>query len=89
MTRILMLACLAMTPVAALADQAAAAACKGALSPLGLEIYTATLARNPTPSTARGIITGQVKKLVTEGKATIAQGRTAAEAAGKCLALLK
>lgn len=89
MTRILLLACLATTPVVAIADEAAAAACKAALSPLGQEIYTTTLAQNPTPATARGIITKEVEKLVAEGKTTIAEGRTAAEAAGTCLELLK
>jgi hypothetical protein len=79
----------ATTPVAAMAGEAAAAACKRALSPLGQEICTTTLAQSPAPATARGIIPKEVEKLVAEGKTTISEGRTAAEAAGKHLELRK
>lgn len=79
---------LVLTAGAAGADTAAANACKAKLSPTGQEIYTASLAQNPTMTTGREIIKTEVEKLIGEGKVSLSEGRKDGEAVGKCLELL-
>lgn len=71
------------------ADTQAADACKDKLSPIGQQIYTASLAHHPTPTTGRDIVKAEVEKLIGEGKIGLSEGRSEGEAAGACLKLLK
>ena len=89
MKRILGFLCLVLLTTAAHADRKAADSCAAGLSPPAKQIYEATLASNPTPGTARGIVVAQVEKMVGEGKLTMADGKAAGEAAGACLKLLE
>lgn len=73
----------------AYADKAAADACKETLSPIGQQIYTATMAQNPTKDTARGIITKEVEGLISDDKVSMLQGRADGEAVGDCLKKLE
>jgi hypothetical protein len=72
-----------------LGDRKAADACGASLSPKSKYIYEATLASNPTPSTGRSIVVAVTEKMISEGKLGALEARTAAEAAGRCLELLK
>lgn len=74
---------------AASADVKAADTCKAKLSPVGQEIYEASLAQDPTATTGRDIVTAEVKKPIGEGKLSLLDGRKEGEAAGDCLKLLK
>lgn len=71
------------------ADTAAADACKAKLSPIGQQIYTAALAQHPTEATGRAIVKQEVETLIKDGKVSLSDGRTAGEAAGQCLKMLK
>lgn len=80
---------LAVLPVAAHADQAAANACAAGLSPNGQMIYGKT-APTITPTTdIKDALTAQARPLVMNGTLSRDAARTAAEAAGECLKLLK
>ncbi len=81
--------CLVCMTTAAYADRKAADSCAASLSPPAKQIYENTLASNPTPATARGIVVSQVEKLIAEGKLNMADGRAAGEAAGACLKMLE
>lgn len=74
---------------AAHADKSSADACRATLSPTGQEIYDATVAADPTPQTARGIVTKEVEKLISAGKVSMAEGRKDGQAAGECLKKLE
>ncbi|MDU9005271.1 hypothetical protein [Sedimentitalea todarodis] len=71
------------------ADQQAAEACKSKLSPIGQEIYAASLAQHPTEATGREIVKSEVEKLMAEGKISMSDARSEGQAAGDCLKLLK
>jgi hypothetical protein len=77
-----------MTTVAS-ADRKAADGCAAGLPPPAKQIYENTMASNPTPGTARGIVVAQVEKMIGEGKLTMSDGRAAGEAAGACLKMLE
>jgi hypothetical protein len=81
--------CFVCLTTVAHADRKAADGCAASLSPQARQIYEATLASNPTPGTARGIVVAQVEKLIGEGKLTMADARAAGEAAGSCLKMLE
>jgi hypothetical protein len=81
--------CVAFMTTATYADKQAADACAASLSPPAKQIYQTTLASNPTPATARGIVVAEVEKLMGEGKLNMAEGRAAGEAAGACLKMLE
>jgi hypothetical protein len=89
MKTILCFLCLACLTTAAYADQKAADACAASLPPAAKQIYTSTLASNPTPSTGRSIVVSIVEKMIAEGKLTMAEGEVAGHAAGACLEQLK
>ncbi|MBX9758501.1 MAG: hypothetical protein K2Y29_06955 [Beijerinckiaceae bacterium] len=76
-----------LTPVAASANRAEGDACAAGLSAESQTIYRGTLASNPTPQTARDIVKAQTEKLISEGKLSMFNARSAAQAAGKCLEL--
>jgi hypothetical protein len=71
------------------ADRNMSDACAASLPDAEKQVYDGTMAGDPTPETARSIVVAQVKKLIGEGKLSLAEGRTAGEAAGKCLELLE
>lgn len=88
--RILILtALIALTPVFAKADQAAATACAGGLSPEAKTIY-GKVAPSITPKTdIKEALTSAVRPMVMNGSMTRDVARTAAEDASECLKLLK
>ena len=88
MSRLLMIGLVLCVPLPAFADRGAGDACAAGLSAPSQQIYQRTLANKPTPDTARGIVTSQTKKLVAEGQLRLSEARTAAQEAGKCLALI-
>jgi hypothetical protein len=59
MKAILGFLCLVCMTTAVNADRKAADGCAASLSPPAKQIYEATLASNPTPATARGIVVTQ------------------------------
>lgn len=71
------------------ADAQAADACKSKLSPIGQQIYTASLAQHPTQATGREIVKSEVEKLMAEGKISLSDAHSEGEAAGECLKLLE
>lgn len=71
------------------ADEQAADACKSKLSPIGQEIYTASLAQHPTQATGHEIVKSEVEKLMAEGKISMSDARSEGQAAGNCLKLLQ
>lgn len=77
------------TASVAQADATAAAACRADLSPAGQEIYDASLAQKPTPSTGRSIVTKVVEHMMAEGKISMSDGRKEGKAAGACLEKLE
>ena len=79
---------LALATAEAKADRDMADACAASLTKAEKQVYQGTLAQGPTLETARAIVVQQVMKLIGEGKLTLANGRTAGEAAGRCLRLL-
>jgi hypothetical protein len=81
-------AILAVTTTAAMADRKAGDACAAGLSAPSRDIYSSTLASNPTPATGRSIVVAETEKLIAAGKLPMSQARAAAEAAGKCLELV-
>ena len=85
MRRVMMpLLLLSMTAVAS-ADRQAADTCAASLDSAAKTIYDETMASDPTPATARDIVVSEVKKQISAGALTMAQGRAAGEAAGACL----
>jgi hypothetical protein len=85
---VLHFAVLICAPVPALADRAAGDACAAALSPQSQQIYSATVSSKPTPDAARGVVVEETKKMVRAGALSPLKARSAAEAAGRCLALI-
>ena len=82
-------ALLGLLPAAAQADQAAGDACAGGLSKDGQLLYSRT-APNIKPATdIKDALTSVARPLVMNGTLTRDAARTAAEAAGECLKLLK
>jgi hypothetical protein len=75
-------------PVAAQASRAEGDACAAGLPEASRQIYHGTLAGNPTPATARSIVVAQTEKLMQEGRLGMLEARSAAEAAGRCLAMI-
>ncbi len=88
MSRLLMIGLILCAPVPAVADRGAGDACAAGLSAASQQIYQRTLANKPTPETARGIVTAQTKQLIAEGQLRVFEARSAAQQAGKCLALI-
>ena len=71
------------------ADQAAANACSGGLSPDGKLVFE-KVAPSVTPKTdLKEAVTASVRPLVMNGSMKREQARTAAEEAGECLKLLR
>ena len=82
-------ALIALTPAVAQADQAAATACSGGLSPEAKTIY-GKVAPSVTPATdIKEALTSAVRPMVMNGSMKRDVARTAAEEAGECLKLLK
>jgi hypothetical protein len=75
-------------PFPAMADRAAGDACAAALSPQSQQIYAATVSSKPTPDAARGVVVEETKKMIRAGALSPLKARSAAEAAGRCLALI-
>ena len=75
-------------PCTAMADRAAGDACAAGLPPHSQQIYTATVASKPAPAAARSIVVAETKRLVRAGALSPLKARSAAEAAGRCLALI-
>ncbi len=82
-------AVLAILPVAAHADQAAANAYAASLSPNGQMLYNKTAPTMKPTSDIKDALTAQARPLVMNGTLSRDAARTAAEAAGECLKLLK
>ncbi len=72
----------------ALADRPAADKCAAGLSTDAKTIYTSTAAQVVPGANLRDIITAQTKALVKSGAVPMSSARPAAEAAGKCLAMI-
>lgn len=85
---IAMITAVVFAPIPALADRAAGDACAAELSPQSQQIYSATVSSKPTPDAARGVVVEQTKKMVRAGALSPLRARSAAEAAGRCLALI-
>jgi hypothetical protein len=82
----LALASLLATPASA--DRAAGDACAAGLPPPSQQIYLATVASKPAPEAARGVVVAETKRMVRAGVLSPLKARSAAEAAGRCLALI-
>lgn len=82
---VLVLVC---APLPALADRAAGDACAAGLSPQSQQIYSATVSSKPTPDAARSVVVEETKKMIRAGALSPLKARSAAEAAGRCLALI-
>jgi hypothetical protein len=80
------LTCAAAQPTRA--DRAAGDACAAGLSAHSQQIYDATVALKPAPDAARSVVVAETKKMVRAGALSPFKARTAAEAAGRCLALI-
>jgi hypothetical protein len=80
--------CFLLPPATAFADRAAGDACAAGLSPPSQQIYSATVSVRPTPEAARGVVVDQTKKMIRAGALSPLKARSAAEAAGRCLALI-
>jgi hypothetical protein len=86
---LLLTALIVFTPMAAQADQAAATACSGGLSPEAKTIY-GKVAPSVTPTTdIKEALTAAVRPMVMNGSMKRDVARNAAEEAGECLKLLK
>jgi hypothetical protein len=75
-------------PTTASADRAAGDACAASLPPPSQQIYSATVANKPSPEAARGVVVAETKRMVKAGMLSPLKARSAAEAAGRCLALI-
>ncbi len=84
-----MIFAIALSAGSAFANTQAADACKATLSPAGQQLYEATMAKNPTKETARGIITKEVEQQISDGKVSMSEGRKEGEAVGECLKKLE
>ncbi|MBY0226398.1 MAG: hypothetical protein K2Q28_11385 [Hyphomicrobium sp.] len=73
---------------AARADRAAGDACAAALPSHSQQIYSATVALKPKPDAARSVVVAETKKMVRAGALSPLKARSAAEAAGRCLAMI-
>ncbi|MGJ8583395.1 MAG: hypothetical protein ACSHXD_04820 [Marinosulfonomonas sp.] len=71
------------------ADTKAADACKETLTPVGQQVYDASMAQKPTAATAKGIVTKEIKKMVFSGKLGMSDARTVGEAVGNCMKKLE
>jgi hypothetical protein len=80
---------LALLPVTAQADQAAAKACASGLSPDGQLLYTKTAPSITPSSDVREALMAVARPMVMNGSLSRDAARAAAEAAGQCLKLLK
>lgn len=89
MRKILVLTLFSLSANTASADTKAADACKETLTPVGQQVYDASMAQKPTPATAKGIVTKQVKKMVFSGKLGMSDARTVGEAVGNCMKKLE
>lgn len=73
---------------AARADRAAGDSCAAALTPPSQQIYAATVAVKPAPDAARSIVVAETKRMIRAGALSPLKAKKAAEAAGRCLALI-
>jgi hypothetical protein len=78
-----------LAPTPSLADAAGAAACAQALSPGARLIYDASAPQFASSSDPRDLVAGETRNLVMAGKLPRAGVRDAAEAAGRCLRMLR
>jgi hypothetical protein len=85
---IVLIALLAALSTPVRADRAAGDACAAGLPPPSQQIYSATVASKPAPAAARGIVVAETKRMVRAGVLSPMKARSAAEAAGRCLALI-
>jgi hypothetical protein len=70
------------------ADRAAGDACAAGLPSHSQQIYSATVALKPTPEAARSVVVAETKKMIRAGALSPLKARSAAEAAGRCLAMI-
>jgi hypothetical protein len=70
------------------ADRAAGDACAATLPIQSQQIYSATVAVKPSPEAARSVVVAETKKMVRAGALSPLKARSAAEAAGRCLAMI-
>ncbi len=70
------------------ADRAAGDACAAGLPPHSQQIYSATVAVKPSPEAARSVVVAETKKMIRAGALSPLKARSAAEAAGRCLAMI-
>lgn len=85
---IAVLAASILTTSAAQADRAAGDTCARGLPLPSQQIYAATVAVKPHPDDARGVVVAETKKMIRAGALSPLQARSAAQAAGRCLALI-
>jgi hypothetical protein len=85
---IIAIALFSALPAPAQADRAAGDACAAGLPPPSQQIYSATVASKPAPEAARSIVVAETKRMVRAGVLSPLKARSAAEAAGRCLALI-
>lgn len=86
--RILFVAAL-LVPGAAFADQAAGSACAAKLPADAQTIYNASVGQVTPQTDLRALITDQTKSLVMAGTIQRASAKPSAQAAAKCLELVK
>jgi hypothetical protein len=77
-----------LTMSAAQADRAAGDDCARGLPPPSQQIYAATVAVKPHPDAARDVVVAETKKMIRSGALSPLKARSAAKAAGRCLALI-
>lgn len=79
---------IALAPAVTLADQAAATKCRGKLNADGQLIYDKSLPLATPDANLRDVVTDQTRALAAAGSIQL-PARSNAEAAGKCLKLLR
>jgi hypothetical protein len=89
MKRTCLMALLVTSPVTALADQKSADACAAKLPKESAAIYSNTVAQIAPGVNVRDVVVSVTRGMVTAGRLSRATARSAAEAAGGCLELIR
>ncbi|TCT01514.1 hypothetical protein [Aquabacter spiritensis] len=86
--RVILAAGFCVVATGALADKAAGDKCAANLNTDGKAIYAGAAPQVAPGADLRGIVTAQTQSLVKSGAIGMSGARSAAEAAGKCLAMI-
>jgi hypothetical protein len=87
MKKYAMMILIALAPASVLADEAAAAKCRGALNKDAGLIYDKSLPLATPEANLRDVVTEQTRALAGAGTISMGSARSNAEAAGECLKL--